>query len=157
MAFDSKEQRRIMGMFATGVTVASTVVDGKTWGMTASAVASLSLDPPLVLLAVQRDTHSHEMFQTAKCYALNILAADQQKLSNRFAFEGPRDFSGIETIEAETGAPVIRDALGWVDCRVREVLSGGDHDIFLGEIVAGDARNGDPLLYFRGGYARLTL
>ena len=156
MAFDSKQQRQIMGKFATGVTVASTVVGEQTWGMTANAVTSLSLEPPLVLLAIQRDSQSHTKFQEGGCFALNILAAEHQEISDRFAFKGPKDFSGLDTKTAETGAPVLADALGWVDCKLVEVLAGGDHDLFIGEIVAGDARDGDPLLYFGGAYAKLA-
>ena len=155
MGFDSNEQRRIMGKFATGVTVASTVVDGKTWGMTANGLTSLSLDPPLVLLAVARDSLSLSNFKEGGCFALSILTADQQEISDRFAFKGPKDFSGLEYKTAETGAPILSNTLGWVDCRVTNVLPGGDHDIFLGEIVAGDASDGAPLLYYSGKYARL--
>ena len=155
MAFDSKEQRRIMGKFATGVTVASTIVDGDAWGMTANGLTSLSLDPPLVLLAVARDSQSLEKFKHGGCFALSILTSAQQEISDRFAFKGPKDFSGLESRVAETGAPILKEALGWVDCRVTDVLSGGDHDIFLGEIVAGDACEGDPLIYFSGNYAKL--
>ena len=156
MTFEQAEQKRIMGSFATGVTVASTLDGELGWGMTANAVTSLSLDPPLVLLCVVRESLSHEKFSKAGCFALNILAAEHEELSNRFAFKGPKDFSGIETRTAETGAPIMVDALGWLDCRTVEVLAGGDHDIFVGEIQAGDAREGDPLLYFAGKYARLT-
>ena len=156
MTFDSKEQRRIMGKFATGVTVISTVVDGETWGMTANAVTSLSLDPPLVLVAIVRDSQSHEKVKQAGCFAMNILSADQEELSNRYAFSGPKDFSGLATETAETGAPILSGAIGYVDCRLVEILPGGDHDIFIGEIVAGDANDGQPLLYFDGGYKKLS-
>ena len=103
LAFDAQKQRKIMSRFATGVTVASTVVDGETWGMTANAVTSLSLTPPLVLLAVVRGTPSHHMFTHGRCFALNILAADQQDLSIRFSSPGPKDFSELETHTAVTG------------------------------------------------------
>ena len=156
MSFDSKQQRRIMGMFATGVTVASTLVDGETWGMTANAVTSLSLNPPLVLLAIDRNSQSHEKFQQGGCFALNILAAEQEEISNRFASSGPKDFSGLQYSTAETGAPILAGSLGWVDCRLAETLSGGDHDIFIGQIVAGDAAEGTPLLFYSGKYARLA-
>ena len=155
MSFDPKQQRRIMGMFASGVTVASTVVDGETWGMTANAVTSLSLDPPLVLLAIDRKSQSHAKFKQGGCFALNILSADQDEVSNRFASSGPKDFSGLEVSTAETGAPILADSLGWVDCKLVDVLAGGDHDIFLGEILAGDAAEGAPLLFFCGKYARI--
>ena len=155
MTFDSKEQRRIMGMFATGVTVASTQVDGETWGMTANAVTSLSLNPPLVLFAIQNDSQSYAKFQSAGCFALNILAREQRELSDRFAHVGPKDFSNLPYKTAVTGSPILPDALAWVDCRLKEILAGGDHGIFIGEIVAGEAREGDPLLYYRGRYAVL--
>lgn len=154
--FDSKKQRQIMGQFATGVTIASTVVNGQSWGMTANAVTSLSLEPPLVLLAVVRDSKSLEMFQSGGCFALNILAEDQQDLSNRFASTGPKHFDDLETKTAETGSPILTNALAWVDCRVVDILPGGDHDIFIGEILAGDLREGRPLLFYGGRYAELA-
>lgn len=156
MSIDPTLQKKIMGRFATGVTVASTILDGNTWGMTANAVSSLSLDPSLVLLAVVRSSQSREIFTQAGCFALNILGAEQEELSNRFAFAGPKDFSGLETRTAVTGAPILAEALAWVDCRVADVVQGGDHDLFFGEIVAGDFRDGAPLLYFGGRYARLA-
>lgn len=156
MALDPKEQRRILGKFATGVTVASTKIGDETWGMTANAVTSLSLDPPLVILCVQKDSQSLDKFKDGGCYALSILAADQQELSDRFAFKGPKDFSGLDTKTAETGAPILNGSLGWVDCKLKEILPGGDHDIFIGEIVAGEApEGGEPLLYYGGKYAKL--
>ena len=156
MKFDAKKQRHIMGKFATGVTVASTVVEGQNWGMTANAVTSLSLDPPLVLLAVGRDSQSHTMFQRGGCFALNILSADQEELSNRFASPAPREFEDLRTQVAETGAPILLDAIGWVDCKVVDVVPAGDHDIFIGEILAGHHQDGEPLLYFSGGYRRIA-
>lgn len=157
MALDSKEQRRILGKFATGVTVASTKIGDETWGMTANAVTSLSLDPPLIILCIQKDSQSLDKFKEAGCYALNILAADQQEISDRFAFKGPKDFSDLDTTTAETGAPILSGSLGWIDCKLKEILPGGDHDIFIGEIVAAAApEEGQPLLYFSGKYAQLS-
>ncbi len=145
-----------MGAFATGVTVASTRVGDQTWGMTANGITSLSLDPPLVLLAVQKEGASHGKFREGACFALNILTVQQRELSDRFAFQGPKDFSGLDFTTAETGAPILPDTLGWVDCRVTQVLDGGDHDIFIGEIVAGGVGSGEPLLYFGGKYGSLA-
>ena len=147
MAFDPAEQRRIMGSFATGVTVVTTNSTPPT-GLTANAVTSLSLDPPLVLVAVDKKASSHQAFQDTGCFAMNILSAQQQAISNRFATPGPKDFSDLDIKTAETGAPIIADSLGWVDCKLVEVLPGGDHDIFIGEIVAGELNPGEPLLYF---------
>jgi flavin reductase (DIM6/NTAB) family NADH-FMN oxidoreductase RutF len=154
--FDSKLQRHIMGRFATGVTVVTTVHDGVFSGLTANAVTSLSLSPPLVLVAVEKTAHSHSYMLKGRVYAMNILAEDQADLSQRFATRGPKDFGDLQYTVGETGAPILAGTLGYVDCRVVEVLPGGDHDIFVGEIVAGEAREGRPLLYFGGKYENLA-
>ncbi|MDE0736161.1 MAG: flavin reductase family protein [Pirellulaceae bacterium] len=156
MTFDSQEQRRIMGLFATGVTVVSTQHDQQTWGMTANAITSLSLDPPLILVAVQRESQTYEKLKEAGCFAVNILSAEQEEISNRFAFKGPKDFSDLDFTTDVTGAPVLSGTLGHVDCRLKEILPGGDHDIFIGEIVAGKSAEGQPLLYYQGQYTRLV-
>lgn len=151
MSFDPALQRRIMGSFATGVTVVTTSGQPPT-GLTANSVTSLSLTPPLVLFAVDRKAGSHQAFHQTRCFAVNILTAAQQPVSNRFATPGPKDFSDLSIRTAETGAPILADCLAWVDCRLVYVLPGGDHDIFVGEIVAGEYLGGDPLLYFAGKY-----
>lgn len=156
MAFDSKEQRRIMGHFATGITVVTTRTAEGPWGMTANAVTSLSLDPPLILVAVDKRAHMHETLTAAGYFALNILAEHQEHLSQRFAQRGPKEFGDIPQRPGVTGSPIFEDALGYADCKVHSVLAGGDHDIFIGEIVAGDAREGQPLLYYRGKYGKLA-
>ncbi len=157
MAFDSKEQRRIMGRFATSVTVVSTIVGkGDTWGMTANAVTSLSLDPPLVLVAVARGNQTHDYVRESRCFAINILSADQEQLSNRFATVGPKNFSDLEVKTAVTGSPILVGAIGYVDCKLTDILPGGDHAIFIGEIVAGDAGDGKPLLFYNGRYVQLA-
>jgi flavin reductase len=155
VTFDSKLQRTIMGRFATGVTVVTTVHDGVFSGLTANAVASLSLSPPLVLVAVERNAHSHGYMLKGRVYAMNILAEDQVELSNRFATRGPKEFGDLKYTIGQTGAPILDGTLGYVECKVVEVLAGGDHDIFVGEIVAGEAREGRPLLYFGGKYSNL--
>jgi flavin reductase (DIM6/NTAB) family NADH-FMN oxidoreductase RutF len=155
MAFDPMEQRRIMGCFATGVTVLTTVAGGESRGMTANAVTSLSLDPPLVMVAVDKDAQMHGYLSGSRYFALNILSEDQEALSTQFARPGPKDFSNVPTTTVRTGMPVFVEALGYVECRLVEVLRAGDHDIFVGEIVAGDAVDGRPLLFYRGKYRRM--
>jgi flavin reductase (DIM6/NTAB) family NADH-FMN oxidoreductase RutF len=157
MPFDSKLQRKIMGRFATGVTVVTTGVDGRFGGLTANAVCSLSLEPPLVLVAVDQRAGSHAELLEHRCFVINILSSAQEEISQRFAKAGPKDFSGLSWRTAVTGAPILDGTLGYVDCRVVDVLRGGDHDIFVGEIVAGEAADeGDPLLYFSGKYRRIA-
>ncbi|HET6879636.1 MAG TPA: flavin reductase family protein [Pirellulales bacterium] len=154
--FDSQLQRRIMGHFATGVTVISTRRGEELHWMTANAVASLSLHPPLVLVAVDKRAQMHEHLLESRFFAVNILSEEQEALSRRFAMRGPKEWSDLKLTAAVTGAPIIEDALAYLDCKLAEVLPGGDHHIFTGEIVAGDTREGRPLLYYKGNYARLV-
>jgi flavin reductase (DIM6/NTAB) family NADH-FMN oxidoreductase RutF len=156
MAFDSLAQRRILGHFATGVTVVTAYSQGEIAGMTANAVTSLSLHPPLILVAVDKTAAMHAALTASRHFALNILSDAQEQLSRRFAQRGPKDVSDLSWKKADSGAPILADALAWVDCRLVEVLPGGDHDIFIGEILAGDSREGSPLLYFCGKYRRLA-
>jgi flavin reductase (DIM6/NTAB) family NADH-FMN oxidoreductase RutF len=156
LPIDPQTQRRILGRFATGVTVVTTRGEGTSHGMTANAVASLSLDPPLVLVAVDRGAQMHAQLTACRCFAVNVLGEEQEQLSRRFATRGPKEFGDLNVIVGETGAPILADSLAWVDCRLTDVLSGGDHDIFVGQIVAGDARDGRPLLFFAGKYGRLA-
>jgi len=153
--FDSQQQRRIMGRFATGITVATTRVGDELFGMTANAVTSLSLDPPLVLLCVDKRAQFLTALKESKSFALSILGEEHEHHSRRFAQKGPKEFTDWNSAISVTGAPILSGALAWVDCKVVDILPGGDHEIFIGEIVAGDCRDGRPLLYFGGNYAQL--
>ena len=155
MAFDPMLQRQIMGRFATGVTVVTTRYGEQTSGMTANAVMSLSLDPPLVVVSVDRQSNMHGHLTQGQCYAINVLKHDQEELSRRFAKPGPKDFSDLKLTVAETGAPIFVDVLAYVDCRVVEVVPAGDHDMFIGEPVAGETYGGEPLIFYSGQYAQL--
>ena len=152
MAIDSKLQRHVMGRFATGVTLLTTRFNEGILGMTANAVMSLSLEPPLVVVAVDKENSMHECLIQGKCFALNMLRADQEKISRRFAISGAKDFSGLTLTTAGTGAPILVDAIAFVDCKLVEILPGGDHDMYVGEPVAGETRDGDPLIFYSGKY-----
>ena len=157
MPFDSKKQRKIMGQFATGVTMVTTDGEAGQHGLTANAVASLSLDPPLVLVAVDKRAHSLEYLkneQMLRCqYPSDLTRKRSLAGSPR---RGPRISRGLNITRAATSAPILTECLAFVDCRVVEILPGGDHEIFVGEIVAGEYHGGEPLLYFAGGYRRLA-
>src|SRR5262249_51168185 len=142
--------------FATGVTVVTTGGEAGSHGLTANAVASLSLEPPLVLVAVDKRAATLDFLTKNRCFAGHILPRGQGHPSRHFATPGPTDLSGLSLTTATTGAPILADCLAFLDCRVREILPGGDHDIFVGEIVAGEYQGGDPLLYFAGRYRRLA-
>ena len=145
-----------MGRFATGVTVVTTRFGDEVSGMTANAVISLSLEPPLVALSVDKGASMHDYLREGKCFAINILRLEQEDLSNRFAQRGPKDFSDLDVQVAETGAPILSAALAWLDCRLVDTVAAGDHDLFLGEPVAGVAAEGTPLLYYGGQYDQLV-
>jgi flavin reductase (DIM6/NTAB) family NADH-FMN oxidoreductase RutF len=151
--------RSVLGRFATGVTVV-TVRDASEvdHGMTVSAFCSLSLEPPLVLICVEKDASLHEVLAAStgsSRFAVNILEARQEEIARRFAEEHPDRFEGIGFTRGLTGAPLIDDCLAVVECEVRNRYAGGDHTIVVGAVVAASAHDGRPLLYYRGGYATL--
>jgi flavin reductase (DIM6/NTAB) family NADH-FMN oxidoreductase RutF len=157
MAIDSAEFRRVLGHFVTGVSVV-TAVDPRTTephGLTVNALASVSLEPPLVLVCVDRVSETHEVIAAAECFAVNVLAEDQEVLSRRFAMpDRPERFRAVAWRERATGAPVLDVALAWMDCGLWAVYPGGDHTIYVGEVLEADAHEGEPLLFYRGGYGR---
>jgi flavin reductase (DIM6/NTAB) family NADH-FMN oxidoreductase RutF len=157
MPIDQQEFRRVLGHFAAGVTVVTTVGDdGKPYGLTATAFTAVSLEPPLVLVCVDKSAESHPHFHASRVFAVNFLAADQQDLSRRFAVSGGDKFTGITQRPGMTGAPVLAGVLGYLECRTTDICAGGDHTIFIGQVEAADAREGTPLLHFRGRYGRIV-
>ena len=152
--FDTAEFRRILGHWISGVAVVATkTAEGKLCGLTANAIASVSLIPPLILVCVEHNADSHDCIRTAGVFSVNILADDQERIARRFAaWEVDTKFEGLAHHVESTGAPILDDALAWVDCRVYAEYPAGDHTIFVGEVMAGNAREGAPLRYYRGGY-----
>lgn len=157
MTIDKQEFRRVLGHFAAGVTIVTTVGDdGTPYGLTATAFTSVSLEPPLVLVCVDKRSESHPHFHTSQVFVVNFLAVDHEHLSRRFAVSGGDKFDGLAVRCGVTGAPVLAEALGYLECRAIDILDGGDHTVFIGQVEAGDAREGEPLLYFRGGYRLIS-
>jgi flavin reductase len=154
--------RTVLGRFVTGVTIMTTVADGVPHAMTASSVASVSLEPPLVLVCVDREAVMADHVRAGEVFALSMLADDQAGLSVTFADpsrpSGAAQFEGVATRTAVTGAPLIVGAVGWVDTRVWRIYDGGDHLIVLGEVVdLGHEPDKLPLAYHAGGYSDLEL
>ena len=146
-----------MGNFTTGVAVVTArTPDGRPCGLTANSVASVSLDPLLVLVCVDREAASHACIVDGGAFALSILDGRHEPLARRFAADDrAARFEELEYRTEVTGSPVLVDALAWLDCRVRDVHEAGDHSIVVGEVVACDARAGEPLIFFRGEYRRM--
>jgi 4-nitrophenol 2-monooxygenase / 4-nitrocatechol 4-monooxygenase, reductase component len=154
---DESEFRRVMGHFASGVAVVTTRdAEGRPCGLTASAVCSVSLEPRLILVSVEREAETHECLMASGYYAVSILPEEGgERLARRFGTYGIEEkLEGIAHHDGATGAPVLDEALAWVECRVSQEVEAGDHTLFIGEVVAADARSGSPLVYFRGGYGR---
>ena len=157
MAIDKSELRRVMGHFATGVTVITTRDEnGRPFGLTANAVTSVSLTPPLILVCVDKTADTYPYFERSKVFAVNILSDTQEGVSRRFATTGIEKFEGIGYHRTETGCAVLDDAVGHMDCRIVDSYDAGDHTIYMGEVLSADANDVPPLLFFRGGYRKLA-
>lgn len=158
MAIEEAELRRVLGHFPTGVAVvAARAADGPPRGLTASSITSVSLDPPLVLICVERSADTHDVIETSGAFAISVLGEKDEVLARRFAtYETDAKFESVAYAEVATGAPILDEALAWVDCRVWAAYDGGDHTIFVGEVLDAGAEDGPPLVHFRGGYGRLA-
>jgi flavin reductase (DIM6/NTAB) family NADH-FMN oxidoreductase RutF len=145
-----------MSHFASGVTVVTTSHDGMPYGMTVASFASLSLRPPLVVVCIEGSAKAHDAIDASGVFGVSILSADQADVSGRFASRVEDRFAGMSVRQGELGVPLIAGALCTVECRVHSRLPGGDHTIFVGEVVHAETGEGAPLLYFRSGYHQLA-
>ena len=157
MPVDKNQFRTALSRFASGVTVVTTLDgEGRPLGITVSAFSSLSLEPPLVLVCIDRDAYVHDAFQASGVFVVNILGADQEELSRLFASREPDKFQRVGYSPGLDGAPVLADTLATLECRLRHAYEGGDHTIFVGEVEHTNVRaDAQPLLYYRGGYATI--
>jgi flavin reductase (DIM6/NTAB) family NADH-FMN oxidoreductase RutF len=157
MAIGKEEFRRALGHFASGVTVVTLKSgDGKPRGITVSAFSSVSLEPPLVMICIDKRSSVHVHLEEGSHFAVNILADDQELISRRFASREEDRFEGVGFSYGVTGSPLLTGALATIECRVVHAYPGGDHTIFVGEVEATGVTDGKPLAYFRGGYSQLV-
>ena len=156
MAVDAALFRQLLGRFATGVSIVTARgVDGRPVGMTASSLASVSLEPPLLLVAVDKANDMHDILVAAPHFAVNILASHQESLSRRFAETDPNRFAGVGYREGRNGAPLLADVLAHIECAMHAAGPGGDHTVFFGLVTGGDVTDRQPLIYYRSGYGSL--
>jgi flavin reductase (DIM6/NTAB) family NADH-FMN oxidoreductase RutF len=153
---DEAAFRFAMSHFASGVTVVTTEVEGKPFGMTVASFASLSLHPPLVLICIEKTVKTHDAIASAGKFGVSILRSDQQEISSRFASRAEDKFAGIEVRRGALDLPLIGGALTTLECRVAQQLPGGDHSIFVGEVIDAQTTEGSPLLHFRSKYRELS-
>ncbi len=160
MGIDAARYREIIGQFVTGVTVVTTAVDGWLHGITVSAFTSVSLEPLLLLISVDKTTYAHQQLAKATHFGVNILAAEQEEVSNLFASKAEPERGRLRGaayhLIRPNGTPVLEGCLAYLECAVADRCAGGDHTIFIGEVLdAAVVSEAAPLLFYRGGYRRI--
>ena len=158
MTVANADFRKVLGHFATGVTViTATLPDGKRFGFTVNAFSSVSLNPPLVLVCVGNGGEAGAAMSAATHFAVNILGEDQENISRQFSSKVPDRFEGVAATAGASGAPILSGCIGTLECRKTSAHMEGDHSIVIGEVLSAEASNeGQPLLYFRSGYRRVS-
>jgi flavin reductase (DIM6/NTAB) family NADH-FMN oxidoreductase RutF len=147
----AKEFKAAMRHFPTGVTVVTSLKDGEPRGVTVSSFASVSLDPPLVLICINREARSYLYLSTSKIFCVNILAGNQRVLAERFAGKlRENQFAGVDYDVDASGAAVLRGTVAHLDCEVVEEHHAGSHSIFIGRVMSARSRPGTPLGYYNG-------
>ncbi|WP_306118609.1 MULTISPECIES: flavin reductase family protein [unclassified Roseitalea] len=147
------ELKRAMGGFATGVTIVATSHGGADYGMTCNSFNTVSLDPPLVLWSVRKQSASRAAFTGSSGYTVSVLGSHQQALAERFTHGAPTErFDGVGTTRLPTGRVRLDDAVSWFDCTLEQVVGAGDHDVLIGRVIAFAAGAGEPLVYVHGGF-----
>jgi flavin reductase (DIM6/NTAB) family NADH-FMN oxidoreductase RutF len=154
-AGDPAEFRRVLGHFATGVTVVTSRDEAGPVGLAVNSFTSVSLDPPLVAICVNRASTTWPRIRATGRFTVNVLAADQEGVSRRFASTGGERFEGIGWRPSPAGSPLLEGSLAWIDATVEAEHDAGDHILVVGRVAALDVvREGAPLVFYRGGYGR---
>jgi flavin reductase (DIM6/NTAB) family NADH-FMN oxidoreductase RutF len=151
-----EEFRDLIGRFATGITVVTTVAEGVPYGTTASAVTSVSLAPPMLLICINRQSVTGQAISRSGHFAVNVLAEEQGYLADLFARKGS-SFTGLSITPGCRNAPLLPEALATFECEVTERLQAGTHSVMIGTVDRAAGRQGMPLAYFRGQQGRLSL
>ena len=150
--------RSVMRYFASAVTVVTGALDtGELFGLTVSAFTSVSLEPPLVLICIRNESSATDLLRKSMKYCVNVLAEDQQTIAEKFSLAGEAGrFQNLDFKIGKGGSPVINGAIGYIDCKITQVILAGDHTIFIGEAVDVYAEEKQPLLYLNRRYAKLA-
>ena len=154
----TRNLRQALGSFPTGVTVVSCLDKNKNpLGFTANSFTSVSLDPKLVSICIDKESFNIDSFSITKHFAISVLSENQQSISTIFATPNEDRFKNINWSTEETGSPIIANAVAWFDCNTQQVVDAGDHLILIGNIIAFDSTPKTPLMYLRGNYVNLGL
>jgi 3-hydroxy-9,10-secoandrosta-1,3,5(10)-triene-9,17-dione monooxygenase reductase component len=154
-SLDEARFRATLGHYLTGVTVVAAHTPDGPAGFTCQSFASLSLDPPLVVFAARTAGSSWPKVRDAGVVGISILASDHEDVARQFATSGGDKFAGVALTTGESGAPLLADALAWVEGTIVDVATHGDHDVVVVAVRAVGHRDGEPLAYFRGGFRTL--
>ena len=146
--------RDVIGRFASGVTVITTRAEGRDFGTTASAVSSLSMDPPMLLVCLNTESETQRAIHASMRFAVNILGEDQAEVAYRFAKKSGSKFVEGDIVRAPTDIPMLAQAIARLECRVREKVGAATHTVFLAEVEHASGEEGSPLTYFRGRFGR---
>ena len=155
---DPAGYKAVMRNLASGVCIVTTSVDGEKFGMTATSFTSVSLDPMLVQVTLDKESRTHDAVKKVGLFGVSILGADQEAIAKSFSTKGVDRFEDLAHTTGTLGMPLIDGAIGVLECRVVEDTDGGDHTIFVGEALEGDNVQGaKPLVYFQGGYRNIDI
>ncbi len=155
-AFDQEVFRDVIGHFPSGVTIVTARDGVSDYGVTVSAVASLSMEPPMLLACLNQISRTKAVIERTGSFAVNVLTEQQEELAARFATNADDKFDGLDLRYGTLGAPLLPDALAHVECRVVDTAVGGTHTVFLAEVERAERFEGAPLAHFRGRYVRLA-
>lgn len=156
MPIGEADFKKAMSQFASGVTIVTTEHVGSLYGMTVASFASLSLNPPLVLICVGKKMHTHDAIAGSGRFGVSILGQTQQQLSNHFASRLDDKFAGVDYRLGSTGVPLLNGSICTLECSLFNQLDGGDHTIFAGLVEHSETSEDAPLVYFRSGYRELA-
>lgn len=155
MATDPEAFKTALSRFASGITVVTVADDETMHGMTASSFASVSLDPPRVLVCLDKSSRTRALLSDS--FAINVLSADQENISRAFAGTGEKPFDSLDHQIGQNGSPLLHGALAWIECATSSIVDGGDHDIIVGDVTACNSGDGQPLIYFARAYRTLDV
>jgi flavin reductase (DIM6/NTAB) family NADH-FMN oxidoreductase RutF len=154
---DGEQFRDTIGRFASGVTIITAHHDGVDYGVTANAITSVSLEPAMLLVCLNRKSRTQGAVSRSKAFSVNILEESQGDLAVRFATSGSGKFDGVALHYGELGSPLLEGALAHLECWVMQEVSAGTHEVYLGGVHRAEQFEGEPLAYFRGRFGKLEL
>lgn len=155
MTVGPDEYREGLSFFTSGITVISVASSEEIHGMTATSFASVSLDPPLVSVSLEKNSRTLEILKTSLTFGVNFLAQGQQDTARTFATKGQKPFDRFPHTIGKNGAPLLEGCLTWLECKVESIVDGGDHEVVIAEVTRIEEGKGQPLVYYRRDYRRL--